>query len=68
MNAKRGDQRSDWHMRWPFAVAYLAIVIAGLVVDWRVGLMVLAWLPVAYLSRALVRRLLSTPPSGNRSG
>jgi len=46
---KRKLGRPDWHMRWPFALAYLAIVVAGFAVDWRVGLALLAWLPFSYL-------------------
>lgn len=40
-------------MRWPFAVAYLAIVATGFALDWRLGLAALAWLPLSYISRLL---------------
>jgi hypothetical protein len=48
-------ERPDWHMRWPFAVAYLAIVVAGFLVDWRAGVFLLAWVPLKYLWHVFVR-------------
>jgi hypothetical protein len=65
-HSKRDGQRPDWHMRWPFALAYLVLVVAAFVVDWRVGLALLAWLPAAYLWRKLLAWLRSQTQPPNR--
>jgi hypothetical protein len=41
-------------MRWPFTIAYAVVVAIFFAIDWRTGLLILALLPLHYLSRKLL--------------
>jgi uncharacterized protein DUF2510 len=47
--AKRRDELPDWYARPAFVVLYLAIVLGSFLVDWRAGLLILAYLPAQYI-------------------
>jgi hypothetical protein len=67
MGLKQDRPRPDWHMRWPFVVAYLAVVAIFFALDWRAGLLLLALLPLQYLGHTFLRWLQRLQWGGTRN-
>ena len=44
-----GRDNPDWHLRLPFAVALILLVVALSFVKWWAGLLILAWIAAMFV-------------------